>query len=162
MLLIAVVLLYRSRARIASAPVEPLPWVLAPLLLCSTAALIFWRAGIQELHLLLLPILIMLAVLAAFGKHVALAVAFPVTYLYFAMPAWNSLAAPLKSLTLGVISVGAPILGMPATVAGSFVSFPNDTTFEVVKECGGSVFLLQGLAVAALLGELSMHRCDVE
>lgn len=102
----------------------------------------------------MLPVLIWLAVLAAFGGAVARITAGPIGYLYFAMPAWNLLTVPLQQLTVRAVGVIAPAIGLPATVSGTAVSFPNGSTFVVTMACSGVGFLTQGLAVAALLGEL--------
>jgi exosortase len=147
-------LLYRSCRRVARVTVQPSPWALVPLLACSVAALVFLKAGIHTLQLLTLPALIWLAVLAAFGRGVARTVAVPIGYLYFAMPAWNLLSVPLQALTLWMVSTLAPIGGLPATVSGSLVAFPNGARFAVTLACSGVGFLVQGLAVATLLGEL--------
>lgn len=156
-LLVAVLgawLLYRSCGHLAGVTVQPSAWALIPLLACSLAALVFFRAGIHTLQLLTLPALIWLAVLAAFGTGVARAVAVPIGYLYFAMPAWNLLSVPLQGLTLWMVAALAPIVGLPATVSGSLVAFPNGARFIVTLACSGVGFLVQGLAVATLLGEL--------
>ena len=151
---IALWLFIRARDRMRMAPVRPLPLATLLLLPCSIAAVILWKAGIQTLHLMLLRVLVLLAVLAAFGPAVARTVAVPIGYLYFAVPAWNFLAVPLQSLTLRMVALLAAPLGLPASVAGSLVSFPNGATFEVTTLCSGVGFLVQGLAVAVLLGEL--------
>lgn len=147
-------LVYRARDRLAEAPVRPCPWAILPLLPCSIAALIFWRAGIQTLHFMLFPLLILGAMLAAFGPAVARILLVPVGFLYFAMPAWSVLTTPLQGLTLRVVGLLAPVLGLPAAIDGTLVSFPDGTTFEVTPLCSGVGFLVQGLAVATLLGEL--------
>lgn len=147
-------MLLRSKDRINSAPNRPAVWALLPLVLCSIAWLIFWKAGIQSLHLVLLPVLVFLAVLAAFGGAVARAVAVPAAYLYFSMPAWNLLSVPLQDLTVRVVALLAPPFGLPALVSGSQISFPTGATFVVTVACSGIAFLVQGLAVATLLGEL--------
>jgi EpsI family protein len=118
------------------------------------AALVFQRAGIQALQLLMLPAVIWLAVLAAFGSRVARTVAVPIGYLYFAMPAWNLLSVPLQELTVRMVALLAPVIGLPATVSGTVFAFPNGARFVVTLACSGVGFLAQALAVAALLGEL--------
>ena len=153
-IVLAAWMLLRSKDRINSEPRRPAVWALLPLALCSIAWLIFWKAGIQSLHLVLLPVLIFLAVLAAFGRAVARAVAVPAAYLYFSMPAWNLLTVPLQDLTVRMVALLAPLFGLPAQVSGFQISFPNGATFVVTVACSGIAFLVQGLAVAALLGEL--------
>jgi exosortase len=151
--LLALGLLYRARARVAAAPVRALPWLLLPLLLFSIASLLFWRAGLQSLQLLMLPVLILLGAMVAFGIAVTRAIAVPVGFLYFGMPVWNLLAVPLQQLTLAIVRLVAPLIGA-ASVEGTVVSFPGDLHFEVTIWCSGLGFLVQGLAVATLLGEL--------
>ena len=146
-------LLFRARHRLEA--VEPRPsWLAGALLvLCSIASLVFWRAGIQELHLLLLPVLMGLAVSAALGWKAAWSVAFPIGYLYFAVPAWGIFIEPLEMLTVRAMGVLAPLIGVPAHIEGTLVVMPNGI-IEIAHGCSGQAFFTVGLAVAALLGEL--------
>lgn len=103
----------------------------------------------------MLPLLILFAVMAAFGSAVTRAVAVPVSFLYFAVPAWNIvLTRPMQDLTLSVTKLLAPAIGLPASFNGDLISFENGITFEVTPACSGAGFLVQGLAIAMLLGEL--------
>ena len=155
---LALWLLYLSRQRLAVVRIEPsLPAGVA-LVSCSVVWLIFWRAGIQELHLLLLPLLMALAVFAALGFQAARAVAFPIAYLYFAVPAWEVLAAPLQTITVRVTGMVAPLLGIPVQIRGDLVLLPNVGVFAIERACSGVNFFCVGLAVAALLGELEQAR----
>lgn len=151
---LALWLLARTRQRVASTPVTGAPWVLLLLVPCSIAALLFWRSGIPELQLLLLPPLILLAVWTAFGTALVRVIAVPVCFLYFAAPAWDLLGPPLQSLTLWAVKWLAPTIGVPATVSGNMVLLPGNMRFEVTLACSGSGFVMEGLAVAVLLGEL--------
>jgi len=121
---------------------------------CSAASFAIWRSGIPSLQLLLLPALILLAVLTAFGGAVARVTVVPVCFLYFAVPAWDLLGPPLQSLTLSIVSWLAPAIGIPATISGTYVLLPGNMRFEVSLACSGSGFLMEGLAVAVLVGEL--------
>jgi exosortase len=147
-------LLFLSRERLTAARVEPSAGAGALLLLCSIAWLVFWRAGIQELHLLLLPVLMGLAVFAALGFEAARASAFSIGYLYFAVPAWNIFASPLQALTVHATGVLAPLIGVPVQMQGDFALLPGVGAFEIERACSGANFLTVGLAVAALLGQL--------
>jgi exosortase len=149
-------LVYRARPRLAATAVRPLPWVLIPLVLASIALLYFSRIGAQGLQLLMLPTLMLLGLLAAFGASAARVLAIPVGFLYFGMPVWNLLAEPLRSLTLAVCRLVAPLIGLPASFAGPIVTLPGGITFEVTIWCSGLGFFVQGLAVATLLGELEL------
>lgn len=147
-------LLYRQRDRLSAAAARPVPWAVLLVALCSVATLLLWRAGIQTLYFMLLPLLILAAIFAALGPAIARILVVPVGYLYFGMPAWQLLSPYLQAMTVRVIGVLALLLGLPATIQGTLISFPNGTAFEVTPLCSGIGFLVQGLAVATLLGEL--------
>jgi len=151
---LALWLLWRARGRVAAQRVRGEPAALLLLVPCSVGSLIFWRAGIEALQFLMLPALILLAVWCASGPGVTRAVGVPVAFLYFAMPAWNLLAAPLQHLTLAVVTLLAPAIGLPAEVSGSSIYLPDDMKFNVELVCSGAGFLVQGAAVAVLVGEL--------
>ena len=102
--------------------------------------------------MLLLPLLLFLAVLAAFGWGVARIVEFPLGYLYFAEPTWRILIGPLQSLTARVAVLIGPLIGMPAVRSGILLHLPHGATFEVTPLCSGVNYLVVGLAIAALIG----------
>ena len=146
-------LLYRARHRLALVPVRPSLGAGVLLVMASVAWLVFWRAGIQELEILALPVLMGLSVYAALGWQAARSVAFPIGYLYFAVPAWGIFIGPLEDLTTAAVGVLAPLIGVPAHTQGDLILIPGGI-IEVARGCSGQAFLTVGLAVAALLGEL--------
>jgi EpsI family protein len=147
-------LVWRSRAALERAPVQASRWGFAGLFLCTLAWVVFWRAAIQELHMLLLPLILFFAVLAAFGSAVARLLAFPLGFLYFADPPWQLLTGPLQGLTLHAAGFIAPLIGMPTQIEGNLLRLPGGVTYEVTAFCSGVNFLLIGLALAAFIGEL--------
>lgn len=151
---ISLALILHSRHALATTPLHPSRAGAACLLVGSLLWVIFWRAAIQELHMLLLPLICILVVLAAFGRGAAAICAFPFAYLYFAEPPWHVLISPMQTLTIRTVGVLAPALDMPVTIAGNLLYFPRGVTFEVTPLCSGVNFLVVGLAVAALIGEL--------
>jgi exosortase len=151
---ISIWLLFRSREALAAAPIEPVPWALPALLVVGAGSLLFWRAGIETLQLALLPPLLLLAVLGALGTRVVRIVAFPVLFLYFAVPGWGLLWPSLQAMTIKAVAVIAPLVGLPAHVSGDLVTLPGVAVFEIGSKCSGVDFLIVGLAVAALIGEL--------
>ena len=147
-------LILRSRPVLEGTGVRPSAGGCVALWVCSAASVIFWRSAIQELQMLLLPLLLFFGVLAAFGRRVASIVAFPLAYLYFAEPTWRILIGPLQSLTVRVVAFIAPLVGMPVVASGTLLYLPRNVTFEVTPFCSGVNFLVVGLSVAALIGEL--------
>lgn len=150
---LAVWLLYRARHRLARVPIRPVPAAAVVLALWSIAWLVFWRAGIQELHILSLPVLMGLSVCAALGWRAAWVLAFPLGYLYFAVPAWGMFTDPLQDMTAVAVHFLCPLVGVPAQLQNNIIEFPGGA-IEVARGCSGQAFLTVGLAVAALLGEI--------
>lgn len=148
-------LIWRNRAELAARECRPCIPGAALTLLLSAAWLVSYRAGIQALHLLLVPPLIASAVLACFGWRALLAVAFPIVFFVFALPVWDSLSALLQAITSFAVSLMAGTIGLPAYVEGNFVHIPAGV-FEVENGCSGVHYLVTGLALAALYGEI--HR----
>src|SRR5579863_7380649 len=152
--LLSLWLLLRSRAALEATPLRASPAGCIALLIASLASVIFWRSAIEELHMLLLPLLMFLAVLAALGAGAARIVAFPLAYLYFAEPTWRILIWPLQHLTLRATVLLGPLFGMPVVPEGTLLHLPHGVTFDVTPFCSGVNFLVVGLAIAALIGEL--------
>jgi EpsI family protein len=96
-------------------------------------------------------------VLLVLGKRVALALAFPLAYLIFMLPAWDFpigwLQFPFQLLSARIGGGLLPLFGVPAYQDGIIIAIPN-LTIEVAKECSGVNFLISilaiGIPVAAL------------
>jgi EpsI family protein len=151
--LVCALLVVRVHAQLAAAPAKFWPTAAVLLAACVLAWLVAYRASIQDLHITLLPAIYWLAIAAAFGWPVARIMIFPVAFFYFAEPSWSQLSAPLQQLTVVATRLLLAITGPPALIAGDFIHIPNGT-FEVQEGCSGLHFLIVGLAVAALHGEL--------
>jgi exosortase len=152
---LAVVLAYAKRDQLAAVRVDTVPWALlalVPLCICAAFAALLQFEGLQFLFL---PPLLLVAVTAAFGFGVARILVVPVLFLYFSAPQLSALVTPpLQALTVHMISIVGPALGLPLATQGNIVNFQNGITFVVTDACSGANFLIQGLALATLLGEL--------
>jgi exosortase len=152
--LLSLWLIVRDRERLAATPVRPEPLALIPLALMSVAWVFFWRAAIQELQLLLLPLILYAALFAAFGRRMARAVAFPIGFLYFAMPLWGDINGIVQALSAKVTELLIWTTGIPAYMDGDFVHLPGGS-IEIAASCSGLHELIVGLALAAIYGKLS-------
>jgi len=112
-----------------------------------------FRAGIQLGYLLLLPPLIWCAIRVSLGAAAARCAAFPLGFLYFAMPVWDYLG-PLAHLgTIHAVRFMLRVVGIPAYFSGDTVHIPSGV-FAIEGGCNGLHFIIVALAVAALSGEL--------
>ena len=152
-LLISLWLTFRERRRLAEIPVTPVPGALIALLVLSALWTWAWRASIQELHLMLLPVILLTAVLAALGPRAARLLAFPIGYLYFALPFWSDFNALLQDLSARMTGVLLWLTGVPGFMQGNFIVMPAGT-IQIAGGCSGLHAFIVGLALAALYVKL--------
>jgi EpsI family protein len=152
-LAVCVALVVWSRREIAVTPIRFWPLALLPLVGCILAWLACYRASIEDLEVTIFPAIFWLAVTAAFGLRMGLLLAFPVAFFYFAVPSWSQLANPLQELTVFALRGFFWLTGPPVLISGDTIHIPNGT-FVIEEGCSGLHFMIVGLAVAALHGEL--------
>lgn len=154
---IAFWLLFRERQQIASAAGRPSPGLLIVASAGAVAWAVAWNAGLQVVHFLLWPAILWAAIAGALGWQAGRALAPPVAYLYFAMPIWDALTPGLQSATVLANQVLAMMVGMPVLIEGNLIHIPEGS-FEIAGGCSGLNYLVVGLAIAALLGEVNRDR----
>jgi exosortase A len=154
--LIAAVALWLLAARwreLLMLPVRPDAGALPLLVLLQIAWLVALRGGVQVAYEALLPVLLWCAILAVLGRPIARCCAFPLAFLYFAIPFWDVAINGLVFLTAHISADLARLAGVAAQVDGNLVHVPAGT-FEVADGCSGLGYLIVGLATGALYGEL--------
>ena len=152
-LAVSLFLIWRDRREIASAPAHPWPLALIGLAGAILAWMICYRAGIQDLHITIYPALFWFAVAGAFGWPVARLLLFPVAFFCFALPSWAQLGDVLQELTVLAMRGFLGLTGPHAVIDGALIHIPNGS-FAIEEGCSGLHFMIVGLAVAALHGEL--------
>ena len=152
-LAVCVWLVMRSRRAIAEVPARAWPLAQVGLVLAVLVWLVCYRASIQDLHVTVFPVLFWLAAAAALGWPVARLLIFPVAFFCFALPSWAQLGNPLQELTVVVMRLLLSITGPAAVISGDVIHIPNGS-FRIEEGCSGLHFMIVGLAVAALHGEL--------
>ncbi len=150
---VSLALVLRAQHELAAAPLEHSPLAYGALAACIVAWLVCYRGCNQDLHLTVFPAILWLAGAAAFGWRMARALAFPVAFFYFAVPSWAQLGNPLQDLTVLIVRAALAITGPATRIAGNTIHIPNGS-FVIEEGCSGLHFLIVGLAVAALHGEL--------
>ena len=149
-------LIARSARQVSGAPAPD--WRLAILLsICSLFWLIAYRAGLEIVHQLMLPVLLFMAFSAALGFSSARRFAFACAYLYFSMSIWDIATGPLQAISVRAVKLMLAVAGVPAFVDGNFVNIPEGT-FEVEGGCSGLQFFMVALALGALSGEIHRDR----
>lgn len=133
----------------ATATIAAIPIVLG----LSFVWLIASSANIFIAHVALWPILALSIIWAGAGRKAATLMAFPLALLYFAIPIWELLKAPLQIVASAVVGSITGALGVSAAVDGPYIILPNQTIY-IALDCSGAHFLAVALAVGVLAGEL--------
>jgi exosortase A len=97
------------------------------------------------------------AALTIVGPTAFRLLAFPLLYLYLAVPVGDGLIAPLQQFTAGFAVGLLELLGVPVRLNGLLIAIPS-ATFHVAEACAGLRFLLASLAVGVLLAHLFLRR----
>ena len=147
-------LMFRARRRIADAAGPPSPALLAAAAGGSLLWAVAFSAGLQVIHFLLWPAILWAAAGAALGWHAARVIFRPFAFLYFALPVWDALTPFLQQATVVANRALGALFGVPMMIEGTFVHIPEGS-FEIAGGCSGLNYLIVGLAVAALLGEIN-------
>lgn len=142
----------RAQSAPAAPDARPLLW-LGLLALLSAAWLIAFRAGIQVLHQALLPVLVWLGVRIVLGRRIALLSAVPIGLLYSAIPVWHAAVPALQAMTVSVVRTLLRVAGIPAYVAGDFVTIRSGV-FHVEDGCAGLHYFIVAATIAVIYGEL--------
>jgi exosortase A len=100
---------------------------------------------------LLWPALLVLAVATAAGWPMARKLAFPIGFLYFAIPIWSAATGTLQSITVAVVGAVLNVARIPLYVEGNFITIPEGV-FEVAGGCAGLHFFIVAVTVASFHG----------
>lgn len=146
-------LIWRANSGPMPEPARRSTLALVLLLLAGLAWVLGVRSGLVFMEWMLLPLLLLLALWAAFGKAVMKRSAFGIAYLYFAMPLWGAFNGVLQWVTVMVVRGLLRLAGIPSHFEGNVVHIPSGT-FEIAGGCSGLHFLMVGLAIGALMGEM--------
>lgn len=151
---LALWLIWRSRARISKCTITT---EIRPMLLLIMV-LAVWILGdivdvqvIKQLAMIsMTPVLVWILL----GREVLLSVLFSLCYLFFAVPAGQSLIPPMMDLTADFTVAMIRLSGIPVFREGFFFSLPSGD-WSVVEECSGVRYLIASLALGTLFAYLS-------
>ncbi|MBS0610657.1 MAG: exosortase A [Proteobacteria bacterium] len=152
--IISLWLVWRQRAVLAS--MAPSPGRMAWLLMVGAGAL--WLAGdlvsVNAATQLALVTLIVLSVPAVLGWRVARALAFPLAFLFFAVPIGDFLMPRLMVWTADFTVLALRWSGIPVYREGQQFVIPSGT-WSVVEACSGIRYLIASVTVGCLFAYLS-------
>jgi exosortase A len=150
-------LLWQRRA--ALRPMAPRPWPWGLGLLAAAALIATTGRSISALVVEQLAFVAILqaAALTILGPAVFRRIAFPLLYLYLAVPLGDGLIAPLQEFTARFAVGLLEALNVPVQLDGLLIHIPG-AAFHVAEACAGLRFLLASFALGVLLAGLFFQR----
>ncbi|MBD3893575.1 exosortase A [Hydrogenophaga sp.] len=144
------------RVRHALAPLRPQPAGLAGLLMLGAAGL--WLAGdlggVNVVSQLALVMLLVLAVPAVLGWHVARVMTFALAFLFFAVPMGDFMLPQLMDWTADFTVLALRWSGIPVYREGLQFVIPSGS-WSVIEACSGIRYLIASVTVGCLFAYLS-------
>lgn len=152
-LAVAVWLVWRDRAQLASIELRPPVGGWALVAVGSVGWLVGSNAGLLAMTTLGMPLLVLSAIWAAGGLALTRRVAFAVLFLYFAFPVWELISVPLQALTAFVSLWLTGMVGIPVRMDEFIIQIPEGW-FEIAGGCNGLHFFIVALGIATLHGHI--------
>lgn len=134
------------------------PLWLVPLLLGMTGYVVGDLLGIQALRQMVLVPLILAALAVLWGWRQLVPFLIPVGVLFFAMPVWDFISWQLQVITTTVNQMLLGLYGVEFEVEGVFVYLTGIGAFEIAHGCSGLRYLVVGMTLSALYGQLNFQR----
>lgn len=132
------------------------PWLI-PLVIFVLVYLVGHILLIEAFQQVMLVPIIFAGLLSLWGWRQALPFVIPVGLLVFALPFWDYASWPLQLITVAVNQFMLSWLDIEFVVEGVFVYFPGVGAFEIAHGCSGLRYLLVGVTLSLLYGELNLR-----
>jgi exosortase len=146
--------MWRNRAMWSQVEIRPSLVACVAVIAASVVWLIVYRAGIRIAHQALLPLIIFGAFVVAYGFQAARRNWLPFAFLYFAVPLWDAINPLLQSLSSFAVRMMLRTAGIPVFFSGNTFTLPAGS-LEIAGGCSGLHFLIVGIAIAVLYGEIN-------
>lgn len=142
-------LLYRQRDELRAQAPRTEPWALAALALGALLWLVAQWVDVNAARHFAFVAMIPAVVWALLGTRVAAHIAFPLAYLFFAVPFGEFLVPALQDITATFTVAGLRWSGIPVLWEGRYFQIPSGM-FEVAEACSGVRYLIASLALGTL------------
>ena len=150
---IAFWLIWRQRAALAEQLPTPTPWMLSAIAVIAFAWLLGDLATVNSVTQLAIVALLVCAVVALLGFRVARVIAFPLAFLFFAVPIGEFMLPQLMSWTADFTVLGLRASGIPVFREGNQIVIPSGR-WSVVEACSGVRYLIASFMVGTLFAYL--------
>ena len=150
-------LIWRQRPRLALLPRSPSLTALALLAAVGAGWMMARIAHVQILQQYGLIALLACTVAAMLGKPITHAIAFPLAFLFLAVPFGETFIPPLMDFTAAFVTAALRTVGIPVFRDNHNFSLPSGN-WSVVEACSGLRYMIATLALGMLFAHLNYHR----
>jgi exosortase A len=152
--LISVWLIWRSRHRISGVTPSTWLWPLLPLGLSVFAWLLGELATVNALTQFSVVAMLVFCCMSLLGLNVSRKLAFPILFLFFAVPIGDFLLPKLMEWTADFTVVALRLSGIPVYREGQNFVIPSGN-WSVVEACSGIRYLIASLTIGTLYAYLT-------
>ena len=147
-------LVWKRRGELARLSPRPSLWGILTLALLVLAWAVSRVASILVLEQLMVTAMLPALLWALCGGQVVRILAFPLAYLFFAVPMGEALVPHLQDITADIVVRALRLTDMPVLREGRFITIPSGS-FEVAEACSGIRYLIASLALGTLYAYFS-------
>lgn len=147
-------LVWRERRQLGALTPRPWWWGLALLTGAGFVWLLGELAAVNAVSQFALTALLVLAVVAVLGTTVARKLAFPLAFLFFAVPVGEFMMPQLMEWTADFTVLALRLSGVPVYREGGQFVIPSGS-WSVVEACSGLRYLIASLMVGTLFAHLA-------
>lgn len=147
-------MVWRKRATLDTLPVRPAHWALVAALAMCVLWLLGELGSMNSVTQFALVALLAVTVPAVFGRAVALALLFPLFFLFFAVPLGEFLIPVMMDATADFTVTALQLSGVPVYREGLQFVIPSGS-WSVVSACSGVRYLIASFMVGTLFAYLN-------
>lgn len=149
-------LLWRQRQRFRGVAAHPQPWALLLVAASGLAWLFANMVDVLVVQQLAFVAMIISGTWAITGTALTRRAAFPLGFLFLAVPMGEGLIPPLMDLTAATTEAMVRATGIPVYREGMYLFLPSGT-WSVIAECSGVRYLVASLTLGLLYAYLIYH-----
>ena len=150
-------LIWRQRSLLACLAPRPAPVFLLPIMLMALLWLLGDLAAVNSATQLAMTALLVLVVPATLGWTVTRAIAFPLGFIFFAVPIGEFMMPQLMIWTADFTTMALRLSGIPVYRDGLQFIIPSGN-WSVVEACSGIRYMMASLMVGTLFAYLNFRR----
>ena len=147
-------LVWRGRARIASAQARPAPWMAVPAFLAGLGWMLGQLVNVAAASHFFFISLLVITLFGTLGWQLSRVLLFPLLFLFFGVPIGDFMLPALMKYTADVTVWALRLSGVPVYQEGLYFIVPNGR-WSVVEACSGIRYLIASLTVGALYAYLN-------